>query len=261
MEIKDELPFWSAPFGLVLLDTIRIRPGMRVLDIGSGSGFPMLEIAARLGRGSAVAGLDPSEYCVEMIRAKIGDVEARNADVVKGVAEEIPFKEATFDLITSNNGMNNVQDMERAFSECYRVCKPGGQFVFTVNLPHTFTEFYEAMEQEFSDRHLEDGIRRIRDHIFEKRKPVEYLQELSLKTGFRIISSLPDAFRYRFCDADAFFTHPLISNFFLPRRLELIPDGSSEDIVRGITERLDRKVTDTGWLEMSVPFVCFDLAR
>jgi arsenite methyltransferase len=261
MEITDELPFWSAPFGLALLDTIRIRPGMRVLDIGSGSGFPMLEIAARLGRGSAVTGLDPSEHCVRMIAGKIRDYDCRNADVVKGVAEEIPFNEATFDLVTSNNGMNNVQDMEKAFSECYRVCKPGGQFVFTVNLPHTFTEYYEAMEQEFSDRNLEEGLRRIRDHIFEKRKPVEYLQELSLQTGFRVTSGQPDGFRYRFSDAAAFLEHPLIHNFFLPRWLELMPDESRAVILKGIAQRLNRKAANTGWLEMSVPFVCFDLVR
>jgi arsenite methyltransferase len=43
--IYDELPLWSAPFGLTLLDTIRMKKGIRVLDIGSGAGFPMLEIA------------------------------------------------------------------------------------------------------------------------------------------------------------------------------------------------------------------------
>lgn len=43
----DELPFWSAPFGISLLETVRLRPGMNVLDIGSGSGFPMLELADR----------------------------------------------------------------------------------------------------------------------------------------------------------------------------------------------------------------------
>jgi SAM-dependent methyltransferase len=177
------------------------------------------------------------------------------------VAEELPFPDATFDLITSNNGMNNVQDMRRAFSECHRVCKPGGQFVFTVNLPHTFTEFYEAMEQEFASQNLVSEIQKMKDHIWEKRKPVEYLQDLSLQTGFGIASILPDGFRYRFSDAAAFFAHPLISNFFLPRWVELLPEAGREDILTGITGRLDRKATEAGCLEMSVPFVCFDLSR
>jgi hypothetical protein len=82
-----------------------------------------------------------------------------------------------------------------------------------------------------------------------------------MQTGFRITSTLPDGFRYRFSNTAAFFAHPLIHKFFLPRWLELMPDESREDILQGITERLDRKAADTGWLEMSVPFMCFDLAR
>ena len=55
--LYDELPFWSAPFGLVLLDTVRLRKTIRVLDIGCGGGFPMLELAGRLDTGSHVFGL------------------------------------------------------------------------------------------------------------------------------------------------------------------------------------------------------------
>ena len=41
----DDLPLWSAPFGLTLLDTVRMKKHINVLDLGSGSGFPMLELA------------------------------------------------------------------------------------------------------------------------------------------------------------------------------------------------------------------------
>lgn len=57
----DELPLWSAPFGLAILDTIRLKNGMNILDIGSGSGFPMLEIADRAGASCMVYGVDPSD--------------------------------------------------------------------------------------------------------------------------------------------------------------------------------------------------------
>src|SRR5512138_2099439 len=103
MEIMDELPFWSAPFGLTLLDTIRVRTRMKVLDIGSGSGFPMLEIAARLDQGSMVTGVDPSSECVETIRSKIRSGGLANASIVEGFAEKLPFPDASFDLVTSNN--------------------------------------------------------------------------------------------------------------------------------------------------------------
>ncbi len=64
--ICDELPFWSAPIGQLLLDTIRYPKNARILDIGSGSGFPMLELAMRFGEGSTVTGIDPPDEWKEL---------------------------------------------------------------------------------------------------------------------------------------------------------------------------------------------------
>ncbi len=55
----DELPLWSAPFGLALLDTLRFRKHATVLDIGCGEGFPVIEIASRFGPTCQCIGLDP----------------------------------------------------------------------------------------------------------------------------------------------------------------------------------------------------------
>ncbi|MFU8770491.1 MAG: hypothetical protein ACNA7H_12185 [Desulfotignum sp.] len=55
----DELPLWSAPFGLTLLDTLRFRKHVTVLDIGCGEGFPIIEIASRFGETCRCVGLDP----------------------------------------------------------------------------------------------------------------------------------------------------------------------------------------------------------
>ncbi|MBU1344941.1 MAG: hypothetical protein KKE44_14360 [Proteobacteria bacterium] len=55
----DDLPLWSAPFGLTLLDTLKFKKNINVLDIGCGEGFPLIEIAARFGETSRFFGLDP----------------------------------------------------------------------------------------------------------------------------------------------------------------------------------------------------------
>jgi hypothetical protein len=54
VSIIDELPLWSAPFGLKLLDIINLKHSMKVLDIGCGLGFPLIEIAQRLGETSEI---------------------------------------------------------------------------------------------------------------------------------------------------------------------------------------------------------------
>jgi protein-L-isoaspartate O-methyltransferase len=44
-DVLDELPLWSAPFGLRLLDYVNYKPAISVLDIGCGTGFPLTELA------------------------------------------------------------------------------------------------------------------------------------------------------------------------------------------------------------------------
>ena len=59
VNVLDELPLWSAPFGLKLLDAIEYKPNISALDIGFGNGFPLTELAMRLGETSTVYGIDP----------------------------------------------------------------------------------------------------------------------------------------------------------------------------------------------------------
>ena len=58
----DEVPMWSVPFGISLLDKIKYRKNISAIDIGCGLGFPLTEVAMRLGNTSIVYGLDPSSY-------------------------------------------------------------------------------------------------------------------------------------------------------------------------------------------------------
>ncbi len=129
VSVIDELPLWSAPFGLKLLEAIKIRKKITVLDIGSGLGFPVLEIAMRLGESCKVYGIDPWKEAVNRIRQKISFYGIRNVEIFDGVAENIPLPDHSVDLIVSNNGINNVNDLSKTLLECTRVCKPGGQFV------------------------------------------------------------------------------------------------------------------------------------
>ena len=54
----DELPFWSASFGLLLFEHLELKPNLTVIDIGSGTGFPLFELAGRLGKSSKLYGVD-----------------------------------------------------------------------------------------------------------------------------------------------------------------------------------------------------------
>ncbi|MEI7489816.1 MAG: class I SAM-dependent methyltransferase [Bacteroidota bacterium] len=259
--LYDELPFWSAPFGLLLLDTVKYKTSMKVLDIGCGYGFPMLELAGRLDKGSEVHGLDPADDAIEVLKEKIRMREIANAFAVQGRGEDMPFGNGVFDLIISNNGLNNVSDQRRVLLECFRVCKPGAQMVLTMNLPHTMTEFYDALRQVLENLNLPGCIEAMDAHIFDKRKPLEYLRDLISGSGFHIISAQPDGFKYRFTSSLAFYNHYLVKNFFMPHWKAFLPDGRQEELLSEAALILDREAAEKGNLEISVPFVCFDCRK
>jgi len=259
--LYDELPFWSAPFGMLLLDTVKYRRKMRVLDIGCGYGFPMFELADRLGKGSEVHGLDPSEDAVEILREKIKLRRIENAFAVKAVGESMPFGNGVFDLIISNNGLNNVNNQEAVLAECLRVAKPGAQMVLTMNLPHTMIEFYDALRSVLGNHGLNDCITAMEAHISAKRKPIEDLQVMIIEHGFRIASTQPDGFKYRFASAHAFFNHYLVRNFFLPPWTEFLPEDTKWELLAEAGGIMEANAAEKGYLEISVPFVCFDCVK
>jgi arsenite methyltransferase len=81
----DELPLWSAMFGLLLLKHVELKQNIRVLDVGCGTGFPLLELAQRLGRTSTVCGIDTWDLALERARFKakiwqVPNVTIRKAD-------------------------------------------------------------------------------------------------------------------------------------------------------------------------------------
>ena len=221
----------------------------------------MLELAGRLGPGSEIYGLDPSEDALEMLRAKIGLRGVANAYAVRGAGESMPFDNDYFDLVISNNGLNNVEDQEQVLKECRRVCRTGAQMVLTMNLPNTMIEFYDALREVLGRDEEHGSVKAMDAHIFSKRKPVEYLKELILRCGFNILSIQPEGFKYRFTCAQAFYDHYLIRNFFLPPWKDFLPRGKHEQILLKTAGILDREAADKGFIEISVPFVCFDCRK
>ncbi len=253
--IYDELPLWSAPFGLMLLDTIRLKKGINILDIGSGAGFPLLEIAERAGRTAAVYGIDPSVDSIKMILKKIEMKGISNAFITRGVAEELPFPDHFFGLVVANNGINNIKDEHKVLAECFRVLSEKGQMVLTMNLPHTLVEFYELFEHVLLERGLTAEVRKLNDHIFAKRKPVEYWKETIEKTGFTIRSINVDGFKMKFTDGHAFLEHYFIRTAFRKSWEEITGDP---EIYQAVADKLNRMAASNGELTMSVPYACFD---
>ena len=83
-DLFDELPLWSAPFGLLLLERVPIDPGLTFLDVGAGTGFLTVELAQRCGARSTVIAVDPWAAAMQRLRRKVEYLGLGNACVVSG---------------------------------------------------------------------------------------------------------------------------------------------------------------------------------
>ena len=261
VSVIDELPLWSAPFGLRLLEKIRYRKGITALDIGPGLGFPLLEVAMRLGNTCKLYGIDPWETAIERIKTKIKVCGINNVEVITGIAEKIPLVDNSVDLIFSNNGLNNVNDIKAVLNECRRITKIGSQFVFAYNTDKTMREFYSVFEELLRDKNMVNEILLMKEHIYKKRKPVEKFVQLLDESGCVINEISHDEFTYNFVDGAAMFNHFLIKLAFIDSWKELIPEEKQNVFLSALVERLNQLALSNEILKFTIPFVIIDCEK
>jgi arsenite methyltransferase len=257
----DDLPLWSAPFGLRLLDVVDYRKNIKMLDIGSGNGFPLIELSQRLGPTSQSWGVDPWPEGADRINQKLKTWQINNVEILTQSAEELPFENSFFDLVISNNGINNVQDDKKVLDEIARVSKQKAQLVLTVNSPDSMIEFYNIFEKVLRDFNLCDEIEKMKEHIRSKRKPVEYMEKLVTNAGFKIKELYGEFFQLSYADGTSMLNHFVIKLAFLPSWIEILQPKDVEPVFTEIENELNKIANDNGGLALSIPWICLDCRK
>jgi SAM-dependent methyltransferase len=109
----------------LILDLLSPRAGERLLDVGCGTGDHLFLYHAK---GCQVTGIDPSPYMIDIARQKLGP----SADLRVGSAEDIPFSDNEFDIVTLMTSLEFTSNPDRAVSEAIRVCR-GRVFLGVLN--------------------------------------------------------------------------------------------------------------------------------
>jgi demethylmenaquinone methyltransferase/2-methoxy-6-polyprenyl-1,4-benzoquinol methylase len=102
-------------------DLAAVGPGMRALDVATGTGDLALELR---GRGAEVVGMDFSERMLELARVKAPEIRFE-----PGNALELSYADHEFDAATVGFGARNFDDLGKGLAEMTRVVKPGGRVV------------------------------------------------------------------------------------------------------------------------------------
>lgn len=237
VDAYDELPLWSASFGSVLLERVPLDAGTIALDVGCGTGFPLLELAQRLGPGSFVHGLDPWMTAVIRAERKRRQWGVQNAAVHVGDAARMPFRNAVFHLVVSNLGLNNFADPHASIAECRRVLHRGGVLALTTNLVGHMRELYDVFEAVLPpSRHAA-----LRAHV-EHRATVDKLRALLDSAGFFVRTVIEDSFVMRYASGAALLSHDFVRFGFLPAWQEVAGEA---DVFEELAARLPSPLTLT----------------
>jgi len=129
---SDEEPIRDASHRTVrrMLDALNLTPDSRVLDIGSGYGGSARVIAREIGCHVTALNLSP----VQNRRAREMNAEQgldRLIDVIDGSFEELPFPDASYDVVWCQDSILHSAKRDIVFREVDRVLRPGGEFIFT----------------------------------------------------------------------------------------------------------------------------------
>jgi arsenite methyltransferase len=241
----DELALWSAMFGLLLLEEVPLANVTSVLDVGCGTGFPLIELAERLGGRAHVHGIDPWSGGLKRAAEKIAIRGTRNVTLHEGSASAMPFGDSTFDLIVANLGINNFDDRAAAIRECRRVAKSGATLALTTNLQGHMREFYDVFADVLADD--DDASERLREHI-EHRATVANVRELLESGGFKIVRVVERDSVMRFANGTALLNHYFIKLGFLDAWKKVVA-GSEREVFRRLRDALDAR----GELRLTIP--------
>jgi ubiquinone/menaquinone biosynthesis C-methylase UbiE len=258
--ILDELSLWSARFGMLLLDNLKLVPGIRALDIGCGSGFPLFELAQLHGEGCEFTGVEVWDEALERARWKLNTYKLNNVSLLKVDGHTLPFPDDYFDLIVSNLGVNNFENPLEVLNECARVSRTGARLVLTTNLLGHMQEFYQVYREALTELELTSFLPALAIQE-EHRGTKESLCNLVEQTNFKVTRLVESSFNYRFLNAQALLNHFFIRIGFVDGWRTVLPPEERVRVFQTIEQKLNALAAQQGELKLGVPMLYLEAVR
>ena len=259
-EFFDELPLWSAPFGLLLLDHVPMKPATAILDIGAGTGWLTIEMAERCGPEARVVAVDTWKGASDRLRRKIAHRGLRQIEVMEQDAAALDLPPSSFDVIVSNLGINNFSDPDAVLAACARVAKPGASLLVTTNLTGHMKEFYQVFRATLEQLGQDVCLPLLDEH--ERHRGTADSVALRVRgAGFAITDEVTGSFRMRFANGSALLSHYFIRLGFVQGWKSVLPADSTAEVFGALERNLNREAEAAGELSLTVPMLCLVATR
>ena len=144
-----------------LIEKLKIKPGMQILDLGCGTGILFDLLRRRIGPKGLVTGVD---FSIRMAQKAHRNFPFGNVTVIDADASALPFLDSTYDMAISFESFPHFSHKRRALSEIDRVLKPGAMFyIIDLASSHEVAEMHRRRGGVIADDELpsEDDLRRM----------------------------------------------------------------------------------------------------
>jgi ubiquinone/menaquinone biosynthesis C-methylase UbiE len=258
-EYYDELPLWSAPFGLWLLDCVPIRAGQTILDVGAGTGFLTIELAQRCYPSRVIA-VDPWRAATRRLRKKIDYLGLADVAILEVDAAALELADDSVDLIVSNLGINNFENAEAVLRTCWRAARPGAQIFVTSNLVGTMQGFYDIFREVLVSAKADDRLDALERHIRHRATP-ESLQVQLHQAGFRVARVTTKSFKLRFASGTAMLRHSFMQIGFVAAWKDVSGTERSESLFETLEQRLNEQADQSGEISLTIPMALIEAQK
>lgn len=197
---EDYEPLWQgqlAPAHAALLEAARLAPGQTALDVACGAGALALRVAAAVGPGGRVTGVDLSGRMIDAARGRVGGGARTDLRFERMDAEALDLPTAGFDTVLCSLGLMYAPVPERALAEMRRVLKPGGRLALAVWGERARCAWASSLPI------VDDEVSSEVCPLFFRLGQGETLAALCAEHGFSFVRSVRLAVDIRFPDGDA----------------------------------------------------------
>lgn len=142
-----------------MLEELPVSPDAEALDIATGTGEFARALSPKVG---AIVGLDATDAMLEQGKKFVEQAGIKNINFKKGVVQDMPFGDASFDIVSCRYAFHHFADPKPVISEMVRVCKPGGHVIIVdIIIPDESTavenNYYEWLCDQSHTRALHPG--------------------------------------------------------------------------------------------------------
>ncbi len=260
VNIYDEINLWSAPFGRLLLENIPMEKGMTIVDIGFGTGFPLIELSQRFGETSTIYGIDIWRAAIARAREKIKILGLNNIEILEESASNISIRDQSIDLVTSNLGINNFAEKEKVYAEVYRILKPNACLALTTNPIGTFQELFELFEESMTAIGAVAASNRLSNYIANRNTAAQIIEQFAA-FNFKLRKRKADSTNMRFMDAESLLHHSLIRIAFRATWDQIIGAENKVAFYDQLVVRLNRRIATQGAFKMTIPLLYLEFEK